>query len=927
MNETCTNLLTDGLRDPLGIDATPPYLTWQLPDLEPEKEVTHVQVRVSRSSAGPRQGQDLLWDSGETAPPDPCAMLYEGEALPVLTPVYWSVRCWVSGEAEPREWAAPAQFELGLGPDESAWAGSKWIARQVPKSLNPSLHAPLLRRRFALSGGSKITRARLSVATPAFCYAWLNEKPVMDRVCDPMRADSSQTIHYRTLDVTAQLGDTGTEQVLALWLGSGFYSPFYETTEHPMPVVRALLTIYRQDGSQETLGTDDQWKSADSPVILTQSYYKKMGFGGEIWDMGQDHPGWTGLAHEDAAWESAVEVSAPSGRLTAQPAFAHGVRELFKPQEVRRLDPERILVDFGRTLTGRVRLRFRPRPQLAKVPRVRLRHAEVWPPEMPAREEGGSGSKNLDYGQVNEWLECPGKNREAEVEWAPLFHIFCFRYVEIEIFAADLDWDTGIEAEFLSSDLDDAGSFETDDPLLNRIEAACAHTWRCLALYGGSLDCSHREKDGWGGEAEANAEFFLQRFDSAPFLRRFLKDWRDAQDPDGRLPNYAPAWGGAKWVGGPFYSQAPIQLAWFGYLHSGDPRFLSENLEMALSWADYLAGSLREGLIDPATYLKGETGRIHPIAFIGDWLAPKAWMDVFKTSDFQTNGELDLDSPTVHDCLRQAQIYNGLHAVVTFKNIRRMAKVLGREADVEARVAEPLRAMCAKLVNDHVDLETGQVGNGRQAYAALALVADPFSEVPAPDQAEDLRAKVLQWLKRRIVETDNHHFDTGVLATTYLLKVLVLHGEVDLALDLLQQTDFPSFGYFFEKGFDAIPEQWAGHGSSFCHASFSGAAFWFTQALGGIRPREDGPGWRRFDLAPQFTTRLAHCQVARNTTRGQINLSWKWQDPDRQDLVLSARIPAGAIALLQLPAGYHSNPQLPSTRLESGEHTLHIQRG
>lgn len=941
MNSTCTNLRTDGLLDPLGIDTAPPYLTWQLPDLEPEQKVTHVQVRAGRSSVGVPQGQDLLWDSGETAPPDLCAMLYEGQSLPALTPIYWSVRCWVSGEAEPREWSEPARFELGLGPDESAWAGSQWIAREVPGSLPPTLHAPFLRRRFLLPERKPVARARLSVATPGFCYAWLNGEPVMDRVCDPMRADSAHTIHYRTLDVTSRLAEPGAEQVLAVWLASGFYSPWCPSTEHPFPVLRAKLSILHADGSETTVGTDADWKTADSPVTLTQAYYKDKSHGGERWDMRLERESWLRREYADALWENAVVVNAPRGRLTAQPALAHCLHETVHPAEVRELEAERFLIDFGKTISGRVRLRFRTRRKLGKLPRLRLRHAEIWPPGMPrpdvlvgdsaepesdVRNGKKGGSSELDYGQISEWHERPGTSRDEVVDWAPAFHLFCFRYVEIEAFAVDLEPESGIIAEAMTNEVADAAEIDTGDPLLDKIESACAHTWRCLSLYGGSLDCAHREKLGWGGEAEANAEFFLQRFDSAPLLRRFLKDWRDAQDMDGRLPNYAPAWGGAKWVGGPFYSQAPVQLAWFGYLHSGDPRFLSENLEMALRWADYLAGSLRDGLIDPAAYLKGETGRIHPIGFIGDWLPPRSWHGSYNSGDFLTDGKLDLAGENVQGCLRDSQVYNTLHGVLTLKNIRRVAAALGRGDEAEAKLAKPLRAMCEVLVRDYSNPATGQIGDGRQAYAAFALVADPFSEVLPAAEAQERKEMTLNWLKQRIIEIDNRHFDTGVLATTYLLKALMLHGEVDLALDLLQQTDFPSFGYFFEKGFDAIPEQWAGGGSSFCHASYSGAAFWFYQALCGLRPREDGPGWRRFDLAPQFTTRLARCQADRNTTRGKISVSWEWQDPDRKELTLTTRIPAGSTAHLQLPPGYHPHPDPAPTQLPSGEHVLRVQR-
>lgn len=45
----------------------------------------------------------------------------------------------------------------------------------------------------------------------------------------------------------------------------------------------------------------------------------------------------------------------------------------------------------------------------------------------------------------------------------------------------------------------------------------------------------------------------------------------------------------------------------------------------------------------------------------------------------------------------------------------------------------------------------------------------------------------------------NYHFDTGILATPLLLKVLTENGRADLAYKLMNQRDFPSYGYLADK--------------------------------------------------------------------------------------------------------------------------------
>jgi len=90
----------------------------------------------------------------------------------------------MEGEEEWRPWSEAARWEFGLGANEEDWEGSQWIARELPQPVVPRPVTALLRKCFSLDAASPIVRARLYVTTPGFCYVWLNEREVMDKMCD-----------------------------------------------------------------------------------------------------------------------------------------------------------------------------------------------------------------------------------------------------------------------------------------------------------------------------------------------------------------------------------------------------------------------------------------------------------------------------------------------------------------------------------------------------------------------------------------------------------------------------------------------------------------------------------------------------------------------------------------------------------------------
>ena len=878
----CTRLRVNGSENPMGIDDKKLRLTWILPT---EIEVDRYQVLVSGNSTNLNTDKNLYWDSGETKANDCNVAEYQGKPIPPSTRVYWQVRVWKVGSDKPTAWSERAYWETGLelGPD--AWEGSEWIAHVKPTPAGPSLHNELLRYEFNLPD-KEIASARLYIGTPGFFQAWVNGKLLSDIPCDPIPSRSLKRIYYRTFDVGDLLKND--KQVLGLRLFSGYYSPDYPETEHEFPVIRALLKVLFKDGSQQIIGTNKNWKVTEDYISLTQRYSKGSGFGKEIWNM-DDYPGdWTAKDYDDFEWEKASEIVSPSGQLTGQPPIGHIIRAVHKPDTVIPLGVNHVLLDFGKVITGRIHGKFiSPFSPRNRMNEIRVQYFDHWP--QPNR-----------YVQLDEWRSSSEiSDRGKKIEWKPAFHVRCFRYVELE-FGEIGDW--MFVAEEIGNLAEPVARFSLQDNFLDSIYNTGLATLKAVTINGIITDCPHREKDGWGAEIGANLELLGSHFDAEAFLLRYMKECKDAAFSDGRLPPFIPYRRGIERTsyGGPYYYATPIEIAWKGYLYFGNTLFIEDNFDFLYELVKYTMKHIENGILQlyhfsegyseiPKGWLNKEDG---PVYFLGDWLSPGMEQDNAKAN----------------------QLFNTAYLIYTTKMVQKMAVMLEKEKE-KLKLDDWIMEMTTGIRSLYIDEKIGKVYNGRQPYPTVVLLADFLPE--------KLSKKIYTELKRTIIENDEKHFNTGVAATNWLLEILMREGDVNLALDILSQRDYPSLGNFIEAGFTTYPEEWDyKNATSFCHTSFSGTSFWFLEALAGIKPDPQNPGFKSIILAPQFTYKLPAVECSVNSYRGRIESSWKWIDESTVEYLVE--IPNGSLGKLVAPKGYETD--FDETILKSGTRTIRFKK-
>ncbi len=268
-----TDLRCEFRREPLGVDAVHPRLSWVLESEGRGVRQSAYRILVASSQTLLGRNRGDLWDSGKVTSAEQNNIPYAGSPLRSGQACFWKVRVWDGSDVA--TWSRPAQWEMGLM-HAADWVG-RWLNDARPTPLNTEDHyledpAPLFRKEFRLRG--PIRRARLYVTGLGYYEARLNGYRVGDHVLDPGWTKFSEKVFYSTYDVTKQLA--AGENCLGVMLGNGWYNPLpmqmwgrLNLREHlaiGLPRFLAQLMVEYLDGSSQTVRSDLSWRVGESEI-------------------------------------------------------------------------------------------------------------------------------------------------------------------------------------------------------------------------------------------------------------------------------------------------------------------------------------------------------------------------------------------------------------------------------------------------------------------------------------------------------------------------------------------------------------------------------------------------------------------------------------------------------------------------------------
>ena len=698
-------LTCEYLENPSVVDELQPRLAWINKAVAGERGQKQTAYQVRVASAVEKLSEPDLWDSEKVNSDISNRIKYEGKALKSRQECWWQVRVW-DREANPTDWSEPGFWRMGLldkADWKAEWIGAPWQGEEHMKRPdypgqeieNFGPPAPMLRKSFNIE--KEIKKAVAYVTGLGYFEFYVNGEKIGRDVLVPNNTNYGKRpllgemyinvednfreykVMYLAYEITDKL-TTGDNAVGAI-LGNGFYDPqIFWCEGYGTPRFLGQIHISYKDGTEDVIISDKSWKVAKSPILKNMVYY------GEIYDARLEQEGWSTSGFDDSSWEQVIMRAAPEGKLMAHTAPTDQVMERLDPIDIKKLDSGNYLVNFGKEISGWVRLK------------------DV---EGPAGHQVDiSFNANL-YSGGNSYIF----KGEGPENYAPRFNWFVFSGVEIK------NWPGALKAEHITAEaintyVEESAKFETSNKLLNQIN----EIWRRSQLdnmHGGiASDCPHRERNGYTCDGQVACATVMHNFDSRAFYQKWINDILGAQNPEtGYVPNGAPWQPGCG--GGVAWGAAICVMPWEFYKHYGALDMLQDNYEGMKGYVRYLKTWVDEDGI-MFSQRRNNSGEVLKWFNLGEWVAP---------------GE------TVPDALVHT-FYFWRCAEITSK----VAKILGNED--ESRLYDEMALNAQRAFHQRFyDEELGSYGNGGGNVLALRMgVPEGQKEKVVSALAENIKA-------------------------------------------------------------------------------------------------------------------------------------------------------------------------------------------
>jgi alpha-L-rhamnosidase len=356
-------------------------------------------------------------------------------------------------------------------------------------------------------------------------------------------------------------------------------------------------------------------------------------------------------------------------------------------------------------------------------------------------------------------------------------------------------------------------------------------------------------------------------FDMSPLYFNWVQAWADCIREDGGMPHTAP--NVDKAGGGPHWCGVIIVHSWNVYVNYADSRLIEKYSSVMQHWLEYVQKYTVDGLLQkwPDTDYRAW--------YLGDWAPPLG-------VDCTAKPSMDL----VNNCFIS----------ICYDTMGKMAVLLGKTND--AAVYAEKRDQLRKLLHERFFDGT------RNSYATssqIDLVYPMLTQVtPAP-----LVPAVTQTLYTMTEQDRGGHLATGLIGLQILAEWAALNRSTDWVYGMLKKRDYPGYLYMIDNDATGTWELWEGlqkglrNGEeSWIHNCYNGIGIWFHQAIGGIRPDENFPGYRRVVIAPQVPSGVTWAKVSKETPYGTLIVDWKVKDGL---FSMNLTVPPGCTALLEIP--------------------------
>jgi alpha-L-rhamnosidase len=839
-----SNLLTENLSNPIAITVLQPRFSWQLESGKRNLMQTAYEIMVSDK---PLTGDVIhfVWNSGKVNSDSSVHVLYKGLSLKSGVKYFWKVRVW-NNYNETSAWSEPATFQTALL-NTSDWK-AKWIEPGYAEDslMRPS---PLFRKEF--SSNKKIVNAVAHITCHGLYEANINGKRIGDAYLTPGWTSYHNRLQYQTYNVTDLIKNGN--NAIGVMLGNGWYRGIIGFNDNINVYGKDIALLFQldityNDGSKQTVISDDSWKTSTGEIRYTEIY------NGETIDATKEKTGWQFAGYNDKDWSNAKPANFDLNYLITtvnEPVKKH---ETFKPVHIFTTPKGEQVIDFGQNLVGWVSVKLKGKAGDT----VKILHAEV------LDKDGNFYTANLRAARAEDVYVLKDDNEET---FEPHFTWHGFRYIKVEGLHGDLNPEN-FTAVALYSDMPPTGNFTSSNALINQLQHNIQWGQKGNFL-DVPTDCPQRdERLGWTGDAQVFSRTATFNMNVNNFFAKWLKDVAADQFKDGSVPFVIPNVLGEGAGGSTGWADVSTIIPWNMYLAYGDKNILEDQYASMKKWVDYMTGKSENNL--------WQTG-FH----FGDWL-------FYHPEDDNDGRAAVTDKYLIAQCFYARSTQLLINA----------ARVLNKNDDVNF-YTDLLQKIKAAFVKEYMT-PNGRLVSGTQTAYVLAL---NFDMLP-----ENLRTQAAQRLVDNI-EDYNNHLTTGFLGTPYLCHVLTRFGYDSVAYKLLLQDTYPSWLYPVKMGATTIWERWDGIKpdtsfenvgmNSFNHYAYGAIGDWMYREMVGIDTYEDGVGYKHIKIQPHIGGGFSNASASLKTYYGIISNSWKI---DNDKFIMDVEIPGNTKSTVFIPA-------------------------
>jgi hypothetical protein len=843
-------------------DITAPQLrlAWSLEAKGAQRGVQETAYEIRVATKAELLDKPDLWDSGRVVSRSMDA-IYGGKPLPSGTAIVWQVRTWQSWIGQPKaqasQWSAAATFDAGLANWSAKWiAATPDAAPGQPLGVANDIPLPIFRRAVELRG--KPLSAMLFVSGLGQYEFRINGRNITSDVLMPGWTDYSKHILYDTYDVTSMLASG--KNALAVLLGNGMYNALAVKGRYSkfsnscgQPKLIAELHLRYADGSTQTIGTDETWRTASGPITFSNTY------GGEDFDARLERAGWDRPSFDDASWARALVVASPGGALVPDEMPPIRIVKTYKTVTVTHPRAGITVYDLGQNFAGWPDITVSG-PAGAS---VRLLCGELLDKDGLVTQRSANAFAG-DPALFDYTLRGTGEPER----WHPRFSYYGFRYVQVETTSPELEV-ASLMGDAIRQDDIQTGKFSSSDELFDRIHHLILNALDSN-LVSILTDCPHREKLGWLEQTHLFAASLMSNYDVEALYRKMGDDMADSQTASGLVPSIAPEI--TKFVDrngrstdfrdSPEWGSAVVLSPWVAYQFYGDPEPLQAHYDSMRRYVAYLDAKSKGHLLDYG---------------LGDWydIGP---------------GAPGYSQLTSKQLTASAIFYQDL------TTLAKIAGILDRPEDAR-KYTEQATAVRDAFNAALFHPATGSYDRNSQTADAMPLA---LGMVPA-----DARAGVLQSLVNDI-QARGYHVTAGDIGFHYVVRALTDGGRSDVLAKMLSVTTSPSYGYQLAHGATTLTEAWDSNpDSSQNHFMLGHAEEWFYRGLAGIDFDLSRPAGEQIRIAPYIPSEGApaihEADASMQTVLGLVSSQWTVADAH---VSLRITVPPNSSAVVNLPQHY-----------------------